>query len=894
MIQKLRAYLFSNAPLQTRIFYIVAASAMAASLMGALSAVCSDLPYVGSLLAAGVTGALMLFMHRSGNTEVSSYLLIIFINCFLFPYCFYTEGGIHGGVSMWYTLSFLAVFLLVRGKWFWPMLLLSFASMAATYVLSFYHPEWVTPLKNEWTMYVDFMFSTLIIGTISGVIVRFQNQVYLGEQKKMLDQNEELERLSKTKNRFFANMSHEIRTPINTIIGLNEMILREDVSEEVAENAMHIQSASKMLLSLINDILDLSKIESGKMEIVPVRYETSALFSDLINIIWIRAQEKNLEFKLNISPQIPSVLYGDVVRIKQVVTNLLSNAVKYTPKGSVILSAQSEVVNNRALLTISVSDSGIGIKKEDMKNLFQSFRRVDETTNSGIEGTGLGLSISQQLVELMGGRITVDSIYQKGSVFTIQVEQQIVSAAPMGDRNFMIRSAAGQRQKYKQIFEAPNARVLVVDDNEMNLLVAKKLLRETKIQIDLAKSGQECLELTRRHLYHLIFMDHMMPEMDGVETLRRLQTQENGLCQQTPVVALTANASADAERIYREKGFCAYLSKPVNGTLLEAMLLKFLPRELVECDLTQADAERESLVQMVTGAARKKVHITTDGVCDLPKAVLEKYGIGVIHYYLTTEQGRFRDISEMTSDNLLEYLMSGGKKVISEAASVEEYERFFSDALGIGEHVIHISMTQKLGPGFQCACAAAQSFDNVTVVDSEQLSSGMGFLIMSAAQLADRGFSTEEILAHVEELKSRISNSFIAPSVEPLIKKGKISYPVYRICALLDLHPVLTLKKGEMVLTGVYRGSMDRSYTEYIRSALQGKKNIDTELLFITYAGCSARQLKEFQNRVGRYQQFKQITLQKTSATISGNCGLGAMGIAYVKKKKEPPKQQFW
>ena len=180
------------------------------------------------------------------------------------------------------------------------------------------------------------------------------------------------------------------------------------------------------------------------------------------------------------------------------------------------------------------------------------------------------------------------------------------------------------------------------------------------------------------------------------------------------------------------------------------------------------------------------------------------------------------------------------------------------------------------------------------MVDSEQLSSGMGFLIMSAAQLADRGFSTEEILAHVEELKSRISNSFIAPSVEPLIKKGKISYPVYRICALLDLHPVLTLKKGEMVLSGVYRGSMDRSYTEYIRSALQGKKNIDTELLFITYAGCSARQLKEFQNRVGRYQQFKQITLQKTSATISGNCGLGAMGIAYVKKKKEPPKQQFW
>ncbi len=888
MIQKIKTYLFGNAPLHARVVFIVSASALIASLMGALTAISGDLPYIGSLLAAVVSSALILFVWKTGKSELGSYLLVVFIDCFLFPYCFFLEGGINGGVCMWYILGFFAVFLLVHGKWFWPLMLLSFASMAVTYTVSYYHPEWVAPLKNEQTIYIDFMFSTLIVGAICGIIVRFQNQVYLAERKKILDQNKELERLSRARNHFFANMSHEIRTPINTIIGLNEMILREDVSDETAENAIHIQSASKMLLTIINDILDMSKIESGKMEIVPVQYETGALFSDLVNIIWIRAHEKNLEFKLDIAPTIPSMLYGDAVRIKQVVTNLLTNAVKYTPKGFVTLSAQSEAIDsNRVLLTISVSDSGIGIKKEDMKHLFSSFQRVDEAKNAGIEGTGLGLSITQQLVELMGGKITVDSIYQKGSVFTIQIEQQIVNSSPVGHRNFLVKRTGGQRQKYKQIFEAPDARVLVVDDNEMNLMVAKKLLRETKIQIDLAKSGRECLELTRQHFYHVIFMDHMMPEMDGIETLKRIQVQENGLCHETPVIALTANATTDADRVYGEKGFCGYLAKPISGSLLEATLLKFLPNELVEYTLEQEDTEHTNLVQIVSSAARKKVHITTDCVCDLPQDILEMYGIGVMPYYVCTEQGRFRDTNEMTSDNLLEYWMQGGGNVRSEVASVEEYEKFFSDALDIGEHVLHISMSRKIGIGFQTAVAAAQSFDNVTIVDSEHLGGGMGILVMSAARQADMGWSVDEILVYLEEMKRRVSSGFIAPSVESLRKKGKISKIAYQICKVFDLHPVLTIRRGEMALHEIRSGNMERSYANYIRRSLKGKKNIDQRVLFINYTGCSARQLKEFVRQVEKYQKFEKIILEKTSATISSNCGLGAMGLSYVKKRTE-------
>jgi len=682
-------------------------------------------------------------------------------------------------------------------------------------------------------------------------------------------------------------MSHEIRTPINTIIGLNEMILREEISDEIAENAIHIQDASKMLLALINDILDMSKIESGKMEIVPVQYETGSMFSELVNLIWIRAHEKKLEFKLDISPEIPSMLFGDEVRIKQVVMNLLSNAVKYTQKGYISLTARSEMKeNNKVLLTISVKDSGIGIRKEDMQRLFQSFQRVDEENNAGIEGTGLGLSIAYQLVEIMGGKITVDSIYQKGSVFTIQIEQDIVDGNPMGHMDFMTRGSAQRRKKYKQIFEAPDARVLVVDDNEMNLLVVKKLLRETKIQVDLARSGRECLELTRQHFYHVIFMDHMMPEMDGEKTLHCIMQQENGLCRETPVIALTANVMAGAEQNYRDKGFQSYLAKPVSGTLMEAVLLKFLPKELVEYNAVEKEEESENLIQNITSSKRKKIHITTDCVCDLPKEFLEHYGIGVMYCYVNTNKGRFCDINEITSDNLLEYLATENSTAKSQTASVEEFETFFSDALGVGEQVLHISSAHRVGTGYKIAFAAAQGFDNVTVIDSGHLSSGLGLMVLYAAHLAKKGLSVEEIVKSLEKMKANISTSFVVPSAESLYRNGKISYNVKKICDVFDLHLVLSLRKSKLMLTGIKSGNMKHVYTDYIREQFKGKKNIDTRLLFITYAGCSSKQLKEFKDEVLKYQKFERIEFQKASATISSNCGLGCMGVLYIKKGK--------
>lgn len=889
-MHKLEKYFYDlDSPFELKIFQVAAFGGMLAAFAGCFTSLFSKLPFIVVLvtLFGGLAAfALMVIAKKTGKIELCSCILIFLLNCIILPLAFFTSGGVKSGISAWFILGLFIVFLLIRGKMFWTMLLLSLASMLFCYIFSYYYPKSVVPLKSEWTSYEDIIFSILIVTLIIGLIVRFQNKVYEAEQNRMTEQNRELERLSRARNSFFANMSHEIRTPINTIIGLNEMILREDISDEIAENAIHIQDASKMLLALINDILDMSKIESGKMEIVPVQYETGNMFSELVNLIWIRAHEKKLEFKLDISPEIPSMLYGDEVRIKQVVTNLLSNAVKYTQKGYISLSARSErTENNKILLTISIRDSGIGIRKEDMDRLFQSFQRVDEGTNAGIEGTGLGLSISHQLVEMMGGIITVDSIYQKGSVFTIQIEQDIVNEDPMGHMDFMTRGSTHKRKKYKQIFEAPDAHVLIVDDNEMNLLVAKKLLRETKIQVDLAKSGRECLELTKQHFYHVIFMDHMMPELDGVETLNRVRQQENGLCREVPVIALTANVTAGAEQIYQDKGFQGYLAKPISSSLLEAVLLKYLPKELVEYNAVETQEETE-LIQNITGTKRKKIQITTDCVCDLPREFLEHYGITTMYCYVHTDKGRFCDINEITSDNLLEYLATDKGKAKSQTASVEEFETFFSDALGIGEKVIHVTTAQRVGSGYKVAMAAAQGFGNVTVVDSGHLSSGLGLMVMRAAHLVRRGMSVEEIVKDLEVMKNKISTSFIVPSAESLYRNGKISYNVKQICEILNLHPIIQLKKSKFSFAGVKCGSMKNAYTEYIRQNFKGKKNIDTSILFITYAGCSTKQLREFKEEILKYQKFERIEFQKASATISSNCGLGAMGVLYIKKGK--------
>lgn len=383
------------------------------------------------------------------------------------------------------------------------------------------------------------------------------------------------------KGRFLAHMSHEIRTPINAVLGMDEMILRESKEPAVREYAMDIYTAGQTLLSLINDILDFSRIDSGKMEIVPVEYDISSLIHDLANMTAQRAKDKNIRLEVNASHEIPSRLYGDDVRIRQILTNILTNAVKYTHEGTIWLRIQYHKNGESAVLKFEVEDTGIGIREEDLPKLSAEFERIEENRNRNIEGTGLGMSITIQLLELMGSRLQVESTYGKGSRFYFELTQKIIDPAPIGDFESRVQQIA-ENYSYSAKFQAPDARILVVDDNAVNRKVLRNLLKETQIQVTDADSGAECLELVQQEHYDLIFLDHMMPEMDGIETLRHMKDLSHYPCQDTPVVVLTANAISGAKEKYLAEGFDDFLSKPVVPGKLENIIRKMLPVELLQ------------------------------------------------------------------------------------------------------------------------------------------------------------------------------------------------------------------------------------------------------------------------------------------------------------------------
>ncbi|MCR5650244.1 MAG: response regulator [Lachnospiraceae bacterium] len=405
----------------------------------------------------------------------------------------------------------------------------------------------------------------------------FRYMSELEEQKTLADA------ANKAKSAFLANMSHEIRTPINAVLGMDEMILRESREKDIISYASDIRSAGRTLLSLINDILDFSKIEEGKMEIIPTQYELSSLIGDLVNMIKDRAEKKGLHFEADVESTIPHVLYGDEIRIKQVALNLLTNAVKYTETGTVKLEVSHVKHENEEIdLCISVSDTGIGMKPEDMTRLFSPFSRIEEKRNRTIEGTGLGMSIVEQLLALMDSKLDVQSRYGTGSTFSFAVRQKVIKDSPIGDFNARYEKAVHAPGQYRELFHAPDARVLVVDDNEVNLTVITNLLKGTQIKVDTVLSGREAIVQCTKNDYDVCFIDHMMPEMDGIETLHELQKQDAGRGISPVYVALTANAVSGARERYLNAGFTDYVSKPVDGARLEELLRSYLPSEKIK------------------------------------------------------------------------------------------------------------------------------------------------------------------------------------------------------------------------------------------------------------------------------------------------------------------------
>ncbi len=457
----------------------------------------------------------------------------------------------------------------------------------------------VSKLPLFLTVLIVWIISSVLMCFILHKRIRKAVSPVQSEIDEISTQLSDAQEANRSKNTFIANISHEIRTPMNAILGFSELLLQMDASDEVNNYANDIKRASKNLLAIINDLLDISKIESGKLELNPVNYFTHYLFTDVESVVSVPIMNKSLEWRTHINPELPSQLFGDIVRIRQILINVVNNAVKFTREGYVEFSADYEyavddtgkTLPDEIMMSFKVRDTGIGIHEEDLKTIFDKFQQVDKKANRGIEGTGLGLSISKQLVQLMGGDIEVASEYGKGTTFTIRIRQKVIDAQKLSTYVLtQVPEESGSRIR----FYAPNAKILVVDDNVVNLRIFGGLLRHYQIEADLADSGEMAVDMAGTRHYDLIFMDHMMPGIDGVEAQRRIRKLDP-FYQDSPIIAVSANAIRGVRDKYLEYGFTDFLSKPIEVTHLEQSIKSHLAKDMI---IEEVEAEKEPLPEI--------------------------------------------------------------------------------------------------------------------------------------------------------------------------------------------------------------------------------------------------------------------------------------------------------
>ena len=823
---------------------------------------------------------------KKRRVQLGATIIALVLVLIMLPVAFIFGGSIYSASPLWFVFGFAYIGMTVEGKRKYVLLGIGALTTAIIYYIAYSFPEIVSPHSTK-AAYIDSFTGVVLVSALLTVMIIFQNQVYKSENELMQEQKKEIEELSQARNQFFSSVSHEIRTPIDSILGFNELVLRSDSLEEVAENAENIKSASRILLSLINDVLDLSKLESGNMEIVPTEYDLAGMLSETINLIWESASRKGLALYVDVDKTIPRRLIGDDVRIEQILINLLNNAVKFTSEGSIKISVKWKPLQNKQIMiSFSIEDTGMGIRRDNMPYLFDEFKRVNVEQTKGISGTGLGLTIAKQLTEQMQGEIQVNSIYTKGSTFTVSIPQEIVREEPIGDVALETLKKRETDQFYRQSFEAPDCRILIVDDNTMNRMVTAKLLKDTKMVIDQAESGQECLSRCGDDEYDCIFLDIEMPEMDGITCLKQIKSQVGGLNKETPVIVLTAHSSADDQVKYRAAGFDGYLLKPVSGEMLENTLLRVLPADKVR-RITPMYIDPEDQ-KLVSSRERLPILITTESACDLPKRLIENLRIPVIPLYIRTNTGLFLDGVEAETEGVLKYMREGGADNLSvDIPSVQEYEDFFAAHLSDAENIIHISMSGKAGGAFHVASEAAASFDKITVVDSESLSSGMGILVLEAVRLAQEGKNVQDCVAELDVMKKRIHTSFLIDNIDYLIRMGRIKRRTGGFSRVFMLKPAVLFRDGRGSLGRMMIGSVTKCRKGYVEDQLTKFSPIDKKTLFITHTDLTSSEIDDIKKWVNSIMSFDEIIVQRESASMAAIHGSGAFGLLYMLGESE-------
>ena len=551
--------------LDISLFKLLGTAGILISLVGAVQDAFTSSDLMGTLinlLAALASLVLMWFVHTTRKYLIGYLITSVSVFMILFAWLFLETGGMNGSIPYFFTFGIIFTLFMYKGK-----LLIVMETLQVTFYIgvcwfSFMHPEYVTPFGSAKKQFYDQMAGILFSSIGIGLIFL----MYIWEYRK---QQKIAEESSKAKSVLLANISHEIRTPINMLLGMNEMILRESENTQINEYAQNIDNAGQHLLFMVNQFLDLSRIDMGKEELFEENFNLLRTVQSLGAFFGKEAEKKSLEFVMDIDRSLPAYFTGDPQKLSQIISNLLSNAVKYTSKGTIVFSVH-ETGRTAAsrILRFEVSDTGNGIAKQDQNKIFESFERADIIRNRNVEGTGLGLAISNKLAGLMGTSIKVKSQYGIGSVFWFDL------ALKPGRESDSYADSDG-------FFIAPEARLLIVDDNDMNLMVVKSLLKRTLVIIDTAGSAIECYEKYSKTEYDLVLMDYMMPETDGIEAMEHLRELDKAAGRKTPIIVLTADASPGKKEMFFQKGFDDYLLKPINSRLLEQVLSRHLPARLV-------------------------------------------------------------------------------------------------------------------------------------------------------------------------------------------------------------------------------------------------------------------------------------------------------------------------